>query len=231
MQYRPLKPRKPDDDVNNTAPVRDRAATSQPLDPNLFSERLYQWLNNDQPKTLAELDNLFGEKSFAVAFMLLLFFPALPLPTGGISHVTEILAIILALQMIIGRRSLWLPQKLLHRSLGETTEKKVLPFMVKRIRWFQQFSRPRLGGILKLRLTRIFIGLIIIIFSLAAFFAVPFSGLDTLPSVGVVVIALAMLLDDIVLFLAGLGIGAIGTSLVIGSGAALGSVLRYFFQA
>src|SRR5215207_8367507 len=54
-----------------------------------FSVQLEGWLEADRPKTLGELDELFGEKSFAVTIMFLMFLPALPLPTGGITHVFE----------------------------------------------------------------------------------------------------------------------------------------------
>jgi hypothetical protein len=54
--------------------------------------------------------------------------------------------------------------------------------------------------------------------SLTAFLAPPFSGLDTLPALGVVVLALGVLLEDFVLAAAGLLIGAVGAVLVIGLG-------------
>ena len=59
--------------------------------------------------------------------------------------------------------------------------------------------------------------------SLTAFVAPPFSGLDTLPALGVVVLALAILLEDIVLAGVGLVIGAVGAALVLFLG---GVVLR-----
>jgi hypothetical protein len=54
--------------------------------------------------------------------------------------------------------------------------------------------------------------------TLSAFLAPPFSGLDTLPSLGVVVIALGVLNRDIVLALAGAVIGAVGVATVLALG-------------
>ena len=54
-----------------------------------FSKQLEDWLKSDSPKTLGGLGAVFEEKSFAVAILLLMFIPALPLPTGGITHVFE----------------------------------------------------------------------------------------------------------------------------------------------
>ena len=50
-----------------------------------------------------------SEKSFAVTILFLMFFPALPLPTGGVTHVFEVITVLLAVEMVIGARSIWLP--------------------------------------------------------------------------------------------------------------------------
>ena len=55
-------------------------------------------------------------------------------------------------------------------------------------------------------------------FTLVAFLAPPFSGLDTLPSIGVVALALGILLTDVVVAAAGVVIGTLGVVAVIGLG-------------
>src|SRR5206468_31711 len=77
---------------NQDAPSREK-----------LSDELQRWLSSDGDKTLSSLIELFEEKSFAIVFMLLLAVPALPLPTGGVTHVFEIIAVLLALQLITGR--------------------------------------------------------------------------------------------------------------------------------
>ena len=71
------------------------------------------------------------------------------------------------------------------------------------------------------RLSSVTFGVLVFALSLTAFLAPPFSGLDTLPALGVVVLALAVLLEDFALASAGLVIGAVGVALV----AALGSLV------
>lgn len=186
-----------------------------------FSQQLHEWLSQSGKKTLGQLNEVFGEKTFAVALLLLLFIPALPLPTGGISHVTEIIGVLLSLEMIIGLRTVWLPQKWLHKSLGEATTKKALPFIVRRVRWFEKFARPRFSGLLRNRLFGSFVGVCSLIFCLAAFLAPPFSGLDTLPSLGVVILSLGIILEDVVILLIGMAVGAAGVVVNIGLGAAI----------
>ena len=75
------------------------------------SDQIERWVEADGPRTLGSLVELFEEKSFAVIFVLLLGVPALPLPTGGVTHVFEVIAMLLALQLIVGRSQVWLPQR------------------------------------------------------------------------------------------------------------------------
>src|SRR4051812_31831614 len=56
------------------------------------SDRLDGWLVGDSDKTLGSLLEVFEKKGFAIAFVLLLGVSALPLPTGGATHVFEIIA-------------------------------------------------------------------------------------------------------------------------------------------
>ncbi|MGZ8563705.1 MAG: exopolysaccharide biosynthesis protein, partial [Candidatus Limnocylindria bacterium] len=69
------------------------------------SDLLEGWLREEPPRTLGELIDRFGEKSFALVFILLMAVPALPLPTGGVTHVFEAVAMLVALQLIAGRCS------------------------------------------------------------------------------------------------------------------------------
>lgn len=185
-----------------------------------FSDQLEGWLKSSQPKTLLSLDKIFAEKSFAVLFVILLAIPSLPVPTGGISHVFEIVAILIALQMVIGRRNLWLPKRWHGLSVGKTMRAKVMPTLVRLIRWLEKYSRPRLSYLTRSALLVRFFGLAVIIFSVTAFLAPPFSGLDTLPAMGIVLMSLAIILEDFLVFIAGLVIGSVGVTLVLFIGSA-----------
>ena len=183
-----------------------------------FSDQLEGWLRGDQRKTLGSLIELFGERSFAVAFVLLMALPALPLPTGGATHVLEVITMLLALELILGRRTIWLPKRFLRRELAGTSRERFIAALLRRIRWLERFARPRAPWLLHRAPSRIVFGLAVFTLSLTAFFAPPFSGLDTLPALGVVVLGLAVLMEDAVIAGAGLLIGAAGAVLVIGFG-------------
>ena len=109
------------------------------------STELERWLQSDGEKTLGSLVELFEEKSFAILFVLLLGVPALPLPTGGATHVFEIIAVLLALQLIAGPRA-----RSGCRSAGASwsspgpRQRRFIAGLMRFIRRLERFSRPRL---------------------------------------------------------------------------------------
>lgn len=197
--------------------------------PAKFSDQLEKWLKGKQPKTLDSLDKVFDDKSFAITFLLLMILPATPLPTGGITHVFEVIVILLCLELMAGFRTPWLPQKWKHMSLGKTLTGKVIPVIMKWIRWFEQRSSPRGRRLFGAPLVPRLLGLIVLVLTLGALLSPPFSGLDTLPSLGVVIISLSIILEDFIMLLAGIVIGTVGVGLSIALGAAIVESSRHFF--
>ena len=183
-----------------------------------FSVRLEAWLKADRKKTLGDLTDEFDNESFALLFVLLLAVAALPIPTGGVTHVLEVIAMLLALELIVGRSDIWIPRRWIDRELPALGRPAFAEALLKRVRWFERFARPRGSWFLERRLTNILYGLAVFGFSLVAFLAPPFSGLDTLPALGVVVMSLGVLFGDAVIAAAGVAIGGVGVALVVGLG-------------
>ena len=179
------------------------------------STQLESWLKSPGTKTIGNLLAVFEEKSFAILFVLLMGVPAIPAPTGGATHVFEVITVLLALQLVIGRDEIWLPQRWKDKELSGERQKKFLERLLGVIRWLEKFSKPRFRFLFDRRLTNIAFGLVIIGLSIAAFFAPPFSGLDTLPALGAVLISLGVLLEDFVFVVVGLVLGAVGVALEI----------------
>ncbi|HVI60704.1 MAG TPA: exopolysaccharide biosynthesis protein [Candidatus Saccharimonadales bacterium] len=194
-----------------------------------FSDELAGWLRGKQPRTLASLEAVFGDRTFAIIFLLLMILPATPLPTGGITHVFEVIVLLLCLELIAGFQAPWLPKRWKHMHLGKTFTGKVVPVILKWIRRCEKASSPRGRWIFHLPLAQRLLGLLIFCLTLAALLSPPFSGLDTLPSLGVVLISLAIILEDVVLLLAGTMVGAAGVGLTIALGTAIVQTGRHFF--
>jgi hypothetical protein len=188
------------------------------------SDELEQWRTSDSPKTLGGLIETFEEKSFALLFILLLGLPALPLPTGGATHVFEIIAMLLALQLIAGRDEIWLPQRWRKLKLAGPGRERFLRGLMKMIRRLERFSRPRFRFLFDHRLSNIVFGLLVIAGTAGAFVAPPFTGLDTLPSLGVVLLSLGVLLEDFIVVVVGvaIGVGGVILEVVLGKAAISG---------
>jgi hypothetical protein len=194
-----------------------------------LSDQLEGWLRSEQPKTIGSLIDVFEEKSFAVLFILLLAVPALPLPTGGVTHVFEVIAMLLALELIVGRRCVWLPERWRTREIGMPTRERFATTLLPRIRWIERHSHARLGFLLDHRLTGVVYGAVTLVLVLTAFLAPPFTGLDTIPSIGVVLISLGVLLEDPVLGGIGFVVGVTGVLIVFLLGRAAVDAIRGLF--
>ena len=193
--------------------------------PEKVSDQIERWLASDGDKTLGGLIDMFEEKSFALIFILLLGVPALPLPTGGATHVFEIIAVLVALQLVAGRDKIWLPQRWRKIELGTGGGRtRFIRGLMKVIRWIERFSRPRFRFLFDHRASNAVFGLLVIAGAIAAFLAPPFTGLDTLPSLGVVLVSLGVLLEDFAVVVLALIVGSAGVllELILGRAAVRG---------
>jgi len=191
-----------------------------------FSDALVTWLKSDRPKSLTDLVGLFGEKSFAVSLLILMATPALPIPTGGITHIFEIVAVLISFEIILGRKTIWLPNRWKKISVSGLSESRATRMIIKQLQWIERRSKPRSRGVINNELFLRITGVLILLFCAAAFLAPPFSGLDTLPSIGVVIIALSLIFEDLLMYVTGVIVGSIG----VGTTLALGLVLSRSFK-
>ncbi|HSW36807.1 MAG TPA: exopolysaccharide biosynthesis protein [Candidatus Saccharimonadales bacterium] len=187
-----------------------------------FSEELKAWSQGQQHKTLGSLLEAFSRNGFAVAILLLMAVPALPLPTGGVTHIFELITMLIALGMIVGRRqTIWLPKRWQKISVKKLSYSKGLKKLTVLIAWGEKYTRPRLAKLMDKSYFLSPVGLLLFVLTLAAFLAPPFSGLDTLPSLGVVAICLSLIFSDFLLFLIGIAVGAAGVALILVLGSAI----------
>lgn len=197
---------------SSTAPADDGAPA--------VSQQLERWLSGEGEKTLGGLVEVFGEKSFALLFVLLLGVPALPLPTGGATHVFEVIAVLVALQLIAGREQIWLPRRWRALELAGARQRRFVTALMRLIRRLERLSRPRMRFLFGHRLSGAVFGVLVVIGSAGAFLAPPFTGLDTLPALGVVLLSLGVLLEDALVVVAAIAVGAAGVALELALGRA-----------
>lgn len=106
---------------------------------------------SDRPQvSLRQIIEEFGEASFVPVLMV----PALIVvsPLSGIFFLPTILGLTIALiagQMLVGRRHLWLPGLLVDRSLSGARVGRASGFLERLGLWVDRNTRPRLGLLLR----------------------------------------------------------------------------------
>ncbi len=219
----------PNPSTQSPAPTPGSDVDQAVAKPTKISAELDLWLTGTGENTLGGLIEVFGKKSFAILFVVLLGLPALPLPTGGATHVFEIIAGLLALELIGGREQIWLPQRWRALELAGGGRQRFISALMKMIRKLERISRPRMAFVFDRRVSNIVFGLLVLGGSAAAFLAPPFTGLDTLPSLGVVLLSLGVLLEDVLVVVVGLIVGLAGVALEVVLGrAAINSIGNLF---
>ena len=86
-----------------------------------------------------------------------------------------------------------LPRRWRERELAGTGQQRFLTSVIRLIAWLERFSKRRSAWMFGSRLSNAVFGLVVIAGSAAAFFAPPFTGLDTLRALGVDLFSLAVL--------------------------------------
>jgi hypothetical protein len=194
----------------------------RPAAPLRVSDELEAWLDGDVEKTIGGLVDVFDKRAFALVFVILMGVPALPLPTGGATHVFEVITVLLALELIAARTEVWLPRRWRARRID--TDGRFIRALLRTIRRVERLSMNRFSFLFGHWLSNVVFGLVVAVGATAAFLAPPFTGLDTLPALGVVLVSLGVLLEDFVFVVVGVVVmaGGIVLEIVVGSAALKG---------
>jgi hypothetical protein len=164
--------------------------------------------------TLHEVLKLLGARAFGLAILIFSLPNSLPIPSPpGFSAVTGLPIVIFSFQMLIGRKSLWLPKRIrkVHFSRAKLAAflSKGLPY----IRKIERLLHPRLS-FMESKVGEHLLGLVVLL--LATVLTLPLIFGNFLPGLSISVIALGMLERDGLLMLAGVIGGIISIALIFG---------------
>lgn len=163
--------------------------------------------------TLADVLALAGERTFGFLFVLLALPSALPVPAAGYSVPFGVVMLLLAVQLIVGKKTPWLPSRVLeHRFPLEQVQglvKAGIPWMQR----IEQFSKPRLTPVCTSRTGQAVIGVAISLMAISMMIPIP--GTNTLPAMGIFVTGFGLLDDDGAISLAGMALCAMGGTLTL----------------
>ena len=163
--------------------------------------------------TVGDIVAVLRGRAFALLIVLLGLPNCLPMPPP-IPLVCGLLLVLVAVQIVAGRASPWLPRVLLRRSIARGDLRRAVDRAVPLLRRLERWSQPRvqvfesaLGG----RLT----GCLILALALTLIVAAPIVGQIPL-GLAVCLVGLGLVERDGVVVMGGLAVGAIGIALNIG---------------
>ncbi|MFS8886110.1 exopolysaccharide biosynthesis protein [Synechococcus sp. H70.2] len=143
---------------------------------------------------IEEILKLAGERSFGLFLAVLSFPSALPLPAPGYSTPFGAVILLLALQMLAGRATPWLPPWVLRTSIERKQLQKWVQAGIPWLQRIEQVARPRWKQVCTSRLGQVWLGTWIGLMGISMI--IPLPGTNTLPAMGVFVTAFGLLEED-----------------------------------
>jgi hypothetical protein len=161
--------------------------------------------------TIAELIDVFQDRTFGALMLLFALLNLIPLPPGS-SFVLGAPLVVLAAQVTLGLRKIWLPQSILKvrvrtSDLGRVT-RRATPYL----RRVERLLNPRLTVFFSGTGDRV-IGLICLVLAILLFLPIPFANM--LPALAIAFFSLALLERDGVAALVGLLVAGVALGVLI----------------
>ncbi|MGW9332321.1 exopolysaccharide biosynthesis protein [Bosea sp. NPDC055594] len=166
------------------------------------------------------------DRAYALLIVLLGLPNCLPMPPP-IPLVCGLVLAFIAMQMLMGRTTPWLPQRLLRRSIAQADLARAVSRALPPLIRLERFSKPRmmmLRGPFALAL----LGVLLLVLALGLVVAAPFIGQIPL-GLAVCLVGLGLVERDGVLIVGGAVVGAIGLALSAGFAYALVSSIASLF--
>ena len=164
-----------------------------------------------------------GRRSIGALLLVLALPMVLPVPAPGISVLFGVPMILVSAQLMLGRHSAWLPQRLARRSITRADFIVLVERALPSLRYLERIIRPRITWMAG-DWAMIPVGAICVI--LAAIIALPVPLGHVVPGVAISVLAMGMIERDGLAIGAGLVVALIGFIIVVLASAGLVAALR-----
>ncbi|GJE07052.1 hypothetical protein AOPFMNJM_2376 [Methylobacterium jeotgali] len=163
--------------------------------------------------TVGDIVAVLKDRAFALLVVILGLPNCLPMPPP-IPLICGLLLLLVAVQLIAGMSSPWLPKALLRRSVARRDVERAANRAVPLLRRLERWSRPRLA-VFDSALGMRGIGVILLTLSAALVVAAPIVGQIPL-GIAVCLVGLGLVERDGIVVLAGLAVGAFGVAVNAG---------------
>ncbi len=178
----------------------------QALDELLASENL-------RGPSIKEITGAVGEKGFGLVLMVLSLPSALPVPAPGYSTPFGIVIGLIALQMMLGRETLWIPERLKRVRIKPSIARRMLGTAARFLKKIERFIRPRQRWI---RSRAGQAGLASVILIMASLMMLPIPLTNTFPAMVIFLIGIGLSEEDGLLAICAFGVGVLAIGLYAG---------------
>lgn len=171
-----------------------------------LAETLEQTLSSqdEQGPSIGELTEAVGDKGFGLLLIILSLPSALPVPAPGYSTPFGIAIAIIALQMLIGRHTVWLPERIQRIRIAPKIATKMIGAASKFLRAIEHLIKPRQRWI---RSRGGQSGLAIVILIMSCLMMLPIPLTNTFPAMVIFMIGVGLSEEDGLLAIAAFGVG------------------------
>ncbi|QZZ37263.1 exopolysaccharide biosynthesis protein [Nitratireductor kimnyeongensis] len=167
--------------------------------------------------TIGQIRQALGDRSFATLLVFFASLNLLPFPPGSTLVLGPPLVLV-ALQMVMGNRTVWLPQFLLNKAIGADKFRHMSERLIPRLIWLERLIKPRYWPFARDHADRI-IGLAALILSIAVTLPIPLG--NWFPAFSCALIGLALSERDGVLL--GIAVTCGVLSLMVIAGVVVGA--------
>ena len=183
-----------------------------------LSQDLQTLFQNENKITFRDFLEQTQSKSYSFLLILLALPAALPVPAPGYATPFGLVLVLLGLQILTARQTPWFPEWALKKELPVTKGSKLLGAMIKFLKFFEIFLRPRLRFLTRGAGYRL-LGLLVALCGASMIIPLPLT--NTVPSFGIFIIGLALLEED--------GLAALAGAVSALTGLVLSGTLIYFY--
>jgi hypothetical protein len=153
---------------------------------------------------IGEITRAVGEKGFGLLLIVLSLPSALPVPAPGYSTPFGIVIALIALQMLLGRQTVWLPSRLESIRIKPSLAQKMIGAASKFLRTIEHLIRPRQRWI-RSRVGQSALAIVIVIMAVLMMLPIPLT--NTAPAMVIFLVGIGLSEEDGLLAIGAFAIG------------------------
>lgn len=199
-------------------------STPRPL--SVLLEDLKGGLSGDKVRIDGILE-AFHERGFGIMLFLFSLPAAVPIPMPGLNSFIAIPLILLTWQQMMGRHTVWMPEKVRIAEIDRDLIEKTINFSIPWVKRLEYFIKPRMGYVTQGAFSHLIgaAGLI-----MAACGAIPLPFVNTVPAIGITLMAVGVLMRDGLVVLAGMIGGLVWVAGILTAYAIFGMTAAYMIK-